>query len=138
MELHEVKKQFAKKFGKEFVERAEKDEDRLVNERVAHKLSIRPVRPKREGGREKGRGKERMERETDFSKFSRDYVGVPPSDPLASSGLCPKSVHPSPSFHSFFPPSSHNSPPPPSSRSIFARSRSKMMLNGLLSSILAT
>ncbi|GAB5029560.1 ist1-like protein [Nannochloropsis oceanica] len=42
MELHEVKKQFAKKFGKEFVERAEKDEDRLVNERVAHKLSIRP------------------------------------------------------------------------------------------------
>lgn len=48
-----MKKQFAKKFGKEFVERAEKDEDRLVNERVAHKLSIRPVRVRRrEGGRE--------------------------------------------------------------------------------------
>jgi len=54
-ELHEVKKQFAKKFGKEFVERAEKDEDRLVNERVAHKLSIRPVRAMK-GGREGGRG----------------------------------------------------------------------------------
>lgn len=42
-ELQEVKKQFTKKFGREFIERAEKDEDRLVNERVAHKLSIRPV-----------------------------------------------------------------------------------------------
>lgn len=41
-ELHEVKKQFQKKWGKEFIERAEKDEDRLVNERVAHKLSVRP------------------------------------------------------------------------------------------------
>lgn len=41
-ELHEVKKQFVKKFGQEWVERAEKDEDRLVNERVSHKLSIRP------------------------------------------------------------------------------------------------
>ncbi|EWM29316.1 protein of unknown function DUF292, eukaryotic, partial [Nannochloropsis gaditana] len=41
-ELQEVKKQFTKKFGREFIERAEKDEDRLVNERVAHKLSIRP------------------------------------------------------------------------------------------------
>jgi len=51
-ELHEVKKQFAKKFGKEFVERAEKDEDRLVNERVAHKLSIRPVCARRGVGRE--------------------------------------------------------------------------------------
>ena len=40
-ELHEVKKQFVKKYGQEWVERAEKDQERLVNERVTHKLSIR-------------------------------------------------------------------------------------------------
>jgi vacuolar protein sorting-associated protein IST1 len=41
-ELHEVKKQLAKKYGKEWVERAEQDADHVVNERVVHKLGIRP------------------------------------------------------------------------------------------------
>ena len=37
----QVKKQLMKKYGKEFVEKAERDEGGLVNERVKHKLSIR-------------------------------------------------------------------------------------------------
>lgn len=79
MELHEVKKQFAKKFGKEFVERAEKDEDRLVNERVAHKLSIRPVRPKREGER-KGEGRRGWRGRQIFPNFLVImWVSLPPT-----------------------------------------------------------
>lgn len=36
-----MKKQLLKKYGKEFVEKAERDEGGFVNERVKHKLSIR-------------------------------------------------------------------------------------------------
>lgn len=38
----QVKKQFVRKYGREWVERAEQDAERLVNERVVHKLGIRP------------------------------------------------------------------------------------------------
>lgn len=41
-ELHEVKRQLKLKYGAEFVERAERNADNAVNERVVHKLSIRP------------------------------------------------------------------------------------------------
>jgi vacuolar protein sorting-associated protein IST1 len=41
-ELMEVKKQFTYKYGKQFTERAMKNHDGCVNERVLHKLSVQP------------------------------------------------------------------------------------------------
>ena len=39
-ELQDVKKQFAKKYGKEFIEEAMENKNSCVNERVVHKLSV--------------------------------------------------------------------------------------------------
>lgn len=41
-ELVQIRKQLVKKYGKEFAERAEKNVDAVVNERIIHKLSIQP------------------------------------------------------------------------------------------------
>lgn len=41
-ELMEVKKQFTYKYGKEFLQKAMKNHDGCVNERILHKLSVQP------------------------------------------------------------------------------------------------
>ena len=41
-ELDKIRKQLIKKYGKEFAQRAERNVDACVNERIIHKLSVQP------------------------------------------------------------------------------------------------
>lgn len=103
-ELDKIRKQLVKKYGKEFTQRAERNVDACVNERIIHKLSVQPPNA--------------FLVVNYLKEIAKQYgVDWEPEEPVSSTGVMPTptgfSVKPSPGagFQNLYKPASQGAEP---------------------------